>query len=199
MCGGIDWFVFYHRARREVAQAVPVSPIPRRPDGTGCKATATMRAYVAQHVFHTGRAKRAFETTDARLGRIWRQPLVAVFTGWPQRQCFDDFLIFFGDSILSADVFFGSRHECGARSCSESGNAPAPHDLCPERSGRTLRSSVDSASERTPAAAKPDRPIHGVIISAQKNQPPLCAFFTGLSWVCDTSARLSSRIQEALA
>src|SRR5579864_9450362 len=54
-------------------------PFPRGPDRPRCKAAAAVRADVEQFRVDAVRAEGAFVGADARVGRIRRQVLVAIF------------------------------------------------------------------------------------------------------------------------
>jgi hypothetical protein len=68
-------------ARRVLAEIIVALPVLRRPDRSGNKTTAAIGADVTQNVVDARGAKGAFIGTDARLKRVGRQGLIAVFTG----------------------------------------------------------------------------------------------------------------------
>lgn len=110
---GIDRFVLYRRAGREGAKVISFPPVALRPYWPRHETAAAIWADVAQHVFHAVRAEGAFEAADAGFERFWRELLVAVFAGWPQRERFDHVEIFLGDSVFAAYVLFRGWHEHG--------------------------------------------------------------------------------------
>lgn len=71
-------------ATRVLSEKIVAFPVFRRPDWSGYKSTTTIGADVLQDVIDTSGAERAFVGADARLKRVWRQCLVAVFAGWSE-------------------------------------------------------------------------------------------------------------------
>jgi hypothetical protein len=67
--------------RRILAEVIVALPVPRRPDRSGRKATAAVRADVLKDVIDARGAERALIGANARFKRIGRQRLVAVLTG----------------------------------------------------------------------------------------------------------------------
>src|SRR5438552_450469 len=68
-------------ARWVLAEEVVVLPVLRWPDRSRDEPAAAVRADVAKHTFNARRAEGTFISADARLERVWRQSLVAVFAG----------------------------------------------------------------------------------------------------------------------
>ena len=56
------------------------------PDWPHGKTVATIRAHIAQQLFDAACTEGTFIATDTRLGRFWRQVLVAAFAIWTQLQ-----------------------------------------------------------------------------------------------------------------
>src|SRR6267143_6109445 len=67
--------------RRVLTKEVVTFPVLRRPDWSGNKSAAAVRADVLQDVIDTRGAERALVGADARFKRVGRQRLVAVLTG----------------------------------------------------------------------------------------------------------------------
>ena len=63
-------------------QAYAWSTFSVRPDGALAEATAAVRTYVMQHVYHAMTAKSAFVGANMSLRRIWWQVFVAVLAVW---------------------------------------------------------------------------------------------------------------------
>ena len=68
-------------ARGILAKIVIALPVPRRPDRSRHKPSAAVRADVAKNALDAFRAESALVGANARLERIWRKRLVAVFAG----------------------------------------------------------------------------------------------------------------------
>ena len=69
-----------------VAQVIIIRPVVGRPDRPVLETSPAVGADIVYDVIHTVGAKSTFVTADARLGRIRRQWLVAVFAGGSEFQ-----------------------------------------------------------------------------------------------------------------
>lgn len=112
MSDGIDRLVLRNLRGRNGAQIVIILPIPRRANRTWGKAAATIRTNVSDYFINASGAKCAFESANAGFKRVWRKLLVAVFAGGEKGKSFHDGELFFSESILTANVFFGGGHSC---------------------------------------------------------------------------------------
>lgn len=77
------------RRSRVLCERHPWPPFPCWPDRPRDKSAAAVRAHIAELVLDAVRTERAFIATDARLRRIGRKVLVAIFAVGPelQRHC----------------------------------------------------------------------------------------------------------------
>jgi len=101
----IDRLVLDHGARRDGAEVIVVLPISHRPDGPGGKSAAAVGTNVADDLVDAPCTKRAFERANARVERIGWERLVAMLAGRPQRERFDDIVVFVTDPIFAANLF----------------------------------------------------------------------------------------------
>ena len=74
--------VLHGRAGRVDTQVAVIFPVLRRPDWSGHEPATAIGAGILQDRLHAGCAEGALIGTDARFGRIRRQWLVAMLTGW---------------------------------------------------------------------------------------------------------------------
>src|SRR6266446_141651 len=81
MSCSINGSMFDPGARRVVAEEVVTLPVFRWSDGSRDEPAAAVRANVTEDIFNARRAERALVRAHARLERVGRQRLVAVFAG----------------------------------------------------------------------------------------------------------------------
>src|SRR6185436_13493359 len=82
--GAIDGTMPSESARGILAEEVVALPVRCGPDRPRREAAAAIGTNVLEHGRHASCAERALVAADARLDRIRRQRLVAVFAGWPE-------------------------------------------------------------------------------------------------------------------